>query len=163
MKKFFIVLLAISFLAGCAAQQTKPCLRSAALHEKNGITSEADIAGLFDRWNEALQTGDPKRVVALYGEKSVLLPTLSNTPLFTSEEKEEYFRHFLEKGPSAKIDIRKIEISDDIAVDTGLYTFTFAKTGEIVKGRYTFVYHRHGTHWFIISHHSSLMPEKETP
>lgn len=150
-------------LVGCEAGQARPCLQSSAFYEKTGITSEAEIAGLFDRWNEALQTGDPKRVVALYGEKSVLLPTLSNTPLFTPEQKEGYFRHFLEKRPSARIDIRKIEISDDIAVDTGLYTFTFAKTGETVKGRYTFVYHRHGTHWFIISHHSSLMPEKEMP
>jgi hypothetical protein len=45
-------------------------------------------------------------------------------------------------------------------VDAGLYTFTFAKTGDVVKARYTYTYRWNGSEWLITSHHSSAMPEK---
>ncbi|MBO6797165.1 SgcJ/EcaC family oxidoreductase [Maricaulis sp.] len=121
-------------------------------------TSET-IAALFDRWNNSLQTGDPKQVVANYAEQSILLPTVSNTPRLTPAEKEDYFVHFLQNKPSGVIDMRQIEISGDIAVDSGLYTFTMGASGAVVKARYTFVYKWDGTNWLIISHHSSGMPE----
>lgn len=44
------------------------------------VTNDKQIAGLFDRWNASLQTGNPQKVLANYASKSVLLPTLSNTP-----------------------------------------------------------------------------------
>ncbi len=124
-------------------------------------TSEQEIAKLFDRWNNSLATGDPKKVVANYSEKSVLLPTVSNKPRRTAAEKEDYFIHFLKNKPSGVIDSRKIKISCNTAIDTGLYTFTFAKTGEELSGRYTFTYRWDGDKWLITSHHSSLLPEKK--
>jgi hypothetical protein len=48
-------------------------------------TSEQEIASLFDRWNNSLQTGDPHKVVA------------------TPEDKEDYFHNFLEDRPSGRI------------------------------------------------------------
>ena len=57
--------------------------------------SEKEIAGLFDRWNASLQTGDAHKVVANYAPKSVLLPTVSNQPRVSAADKEEYFEHFL--------------------------------------------------------------------
>lgn len=123
------------------------------------MTNETEIAALFERWNQSLQTGDPAQVVANYATQSILLPTLSNKPRLTPEEKLDYFTHFLAKGPQGKIDLRQIDISTDMAVDSGLYTFTFTKTGEVASGRYTFVYKWDGQQWLIISHHSSLMPE----
>ena len=122
-------------------------------------TTEEDIAKLFDRWNESLQTGDPAKVVENYADRSILLPTVSNKPRLTREEKEDYFVHFLANSPSGVIDMRHIDINGDIAVDSGLYTFTFAKTGNSVKARYSFAYKREGEKWLIISHHSSAMPE----
>lgn len=122
-------------------------------------SSEAEIAALFDRWNQALLSGDPRKVAANYAERSILLPTISNRPRLTPAEKEDYFRHFLEKRPSGKIDFRQIDIGCNMAVDSGLYTFTFAKTGELVHGRYSFAYKWDGSNWLIISHHSSVMPK----
>ena len=117
------------------------------------------IAALFDRWNDTLKSGDPKQVVANYAEESILLPTVSNTPRLTLAEKEDYFVHFLKSQPSGEIDLRQIQISGDLAVDSGLYTFTMGATGAVVKARYTFVYRWDGENWLIISHHSSCMPE----
>ncbi|WP_372239805.1 SgcJ/EcaC family oxidoreductase [Pseudomonas sp. SCB32] len=123
-------------------------------------TSEQEISALFDRWNRSLQTGDPHMVVANYAERSVLLATVSNKPRVTAAEKEDYFHHFLENKPVGKIDWRMIEIDCNTAIDAGLYTFTFGKTGAQVKARYTYTYKWNGQQWLITSHHSSAMPEK---
>ena len=117
------------------------------------------IAALFDRWNDTLKSGDPKQVVANYAEQSILLPTVSNTPRLTPAEKEDYFVQFLQSQPSGVIELSQIEISGDIAVDSGVYTFTMGASGAVVKARYTFVYKWDGANWLIISHHSSAMPE----
>jgi len=149
------ILTACAVLAGCASLEGGP--QSAAAQCK--ATNEQEIASLFDRWNQSLQTGDPHQVVANYAERSILLPTVSNKPRLTAGEKEDYFQHFLEKHPAGKIDMRFIEIDCNSAVDAGLYTFTFAKTGEVVHARYTYTYRWDGSKWLITSHHSSAMPE----
>lgn len=156
--KAVIVLIVVALLGACAGG---PQTRTSSPATVAKSTSEAEIAALFDRWNQSLQTGDPHKVVANYAERSILLPTVSNKPRLTPAEKEDYFHHFLAKRPSGKIDLRQIDISGDMAVDSGLYTFTFAKTGEVVSGRYTFVYKWDGEQWLIISHHSSVMPENK--
>jgi len=163
MKKIWVIIFsfALTMLAGCASYQVRTSSPLIAHCEHCKDADEVEIAALFDRWNQALQTGEPHKVVALYAEKSILLPTMSNKPRLTSAEKEEYFHHFLEKRPSAKIDLREIEIGCNMAVDSGLYTFIFAKTGETVSGRYSFTYRWDGSQWLIISHHSSLMPERK--
>jgi uncharacterized protein (TIGR02246 family) len=129
--------------------------RSESCHAAN----EQEIASLFDRWNNSLKTGDPKKVVANYATKSILLPTVSNKPRLTPAEREDYFVHFLEKKPFGKIDSRTIEIDCNTALDAGLYTFTFGD-GSQVKARYTYTYKWNGKQWLITSHHSSAMPEK---
>ncbi len=156
MKKISI-LLAVLVLASCAPTQ----YYSEGYKEVCKATNEQEIAALFDRWNLALQTGDPHEVVANYAEPSLLLPTLSNKPRVTAIEKEDYFHHFLENQPVGKIDFRIIEIGCNTAVDSGLYTFTFRTTGAQVKARYTYTYKWDGTQWLITSHHSSAMPEKD--
>ena len=123
--------------------------------------SDEDIAALFDRWNIALQTGDVHKVAANYAPKSLLLPTVSSRPRLTALDKEDYFHHFLENQPVGRIDSREIEIDCNTAVDAGLYTFTFQKTGASVKARYTFTYKWDGKQWLITSHHSSSVPPKE--
>jgi uncharacterized protein (TIGR02246 family) len=146
-----------ALLGGCASY---PPGSASARTEVCKATSEQEVAALFDRWNQSLQTGDAHKVVANYAEKSVLLPTVSNTPRLNAAQKEDYFEHFLEDKPFGRIDSRTIEIDCTTAVDAGLYTFTFAKTGAVVKARYTYTYKYDGSQWLITSHHSSAMPEK---
>ena len=142
-------------LAGCA---TVPA--GSARTEICKTSDEQEIAGLFDRWNRSLQTGDPQQVVVNYAERSVLLPTVSNQPRLSAAEKVDYFQHFLENKPSGRIDSRSIDIGCNTAVDAGLYTFTFGTTGTQVRARYTYTYKWDGKQWLITSHHSSAMPEK---
>ena len=122
-------------------------------------SSEKEIAGLFDRWNASLQTGDPAKIVANYAKKSVLLATVSNKPRLTPDEKTDYFEHFVKGKPVGTIDSRSIELGCNIAIDAGLYTFKFAD-GNQVKARFTYTYKWDGKQWLITSHHSSRMPEQ---
>jgi uncharacterized protein (TIGR02246 family) len=158
MKRRAIVAIAVLALSGCAVHvgpsndgpRREPCKQ----------TSEQEIAALFDRWNASLQTRDPALVSANYADDSILLPTMSNQPRLTGAEREDYFVHFLADQPSGKIDMRRIYIGCNTAVDAGLYTFTFARTGAVVPARYTYTYRWDGQRWLITSHHSSGMPEK---
>jgi hypothetical protein len=134
--------------ARAVSQHTEVCVE----------TSEEEIAALFDRWNNSLKTGDAHKVVANYAAKSVLLPTMSGKPRLTLDDKEDYFHHFLTNMPIGRIDSRTIELDCNTAIDEGLYSFTFLKTGAQVKGRYTFTYKWDGWEWLITSHHSSALP-----
>jgi hypothetical protein len=91
MKSLSLIALAgYAVLAGSASYAAQ-----ATRTESCKVTTEQEIASLFDRWNQSLQTGDPHKVVANYAERSILLPTVSNKPRLTPAEKEDYFHHFL--------------------------------------------------------------------
>jgi len=120
--------------------------------------SKNEISALFDQWNNALQTGNPKAVVELYESNAILLPTISNQVRHNHAEIEDYFVGFLTKGPKGVIDEANIRTFGDVAINSGVYTFTFAD-GLVVSARYTFVYRWNGQSWKIVEHHSSQMPE----
>ena len=116
------------------------------------------ITALFDQWNNALQTGDPQQVAALYASNGILLPTVSNQVRHNRAEIVDYFQHFLAKGPRGELDEVNVRTFGDVAINSGVYTFTFAD-GAKVRARYTFVYRWDGQRWLIAEHHSSQMPE----
>jgi len=117
------------------------------------------IAELFEEWNSALKTGDPKQVASLYESNAILLPTISNQVRHNHEEIEDYFVSFLAKSPEGKIDESNIRTFGDIAINSGVYTFTFNE-GVFVQARFTYVYRWNGQRWMIVEHHSSAMPEQ---
>lgn len=166
MKNIYLIMFTAIFLNACVVHQPANTavgtggVQAKGHSEQCKPSSEQEIAGLFDRWNQSLQTGDPQQVVKNYATRSILLATLSNQPRLTPAEKEDYFHHFLANQPSGMINMRQIELGCNSAVDAGLYTFTFAKTGVVVTARYTYTYRWDGVQWLITSHHSSLMPEK---
>ncbi|MGP2514550.1 SgcJ/EcaC family oxidoreductase [Yersinia sp. 2545 StPb PI] len=141
-------LLLISGFTWAAATPATDCVKA----------DNAEIEGLFERWNASLKTGDAKKVADTYFADAVLLPTISNQVRLTDAERVDYFEHFLEKKPVGKIDTRTIRIGCNKAIDTGTYTFTFADKTK-VSARYTFTYAWNGSEWKISSHHSSAMPE----
>lgn len=145
LKVFFTLMLA----SGSSwAANTETCVK----------TDRHQIEALFDKWNNSLQSGDPKIVTNNYLTDAVLLPTMSNRVRLSQTERIEYFVKFLKNKPVGKIDSRTVKIYCDSAIDIGTYTFTFAD-GTRVSSRYTFTYGWTGKEWKISTHHSSAMPE----
>lgn len=176
MKKILLpVLISTTLLTGCLTSKPAPAVEEFKVYhlsfsdadamkvttETCKRTTEQDIIALFDRWNTALKSGNPNRLVVYYGYEAVFLPDQSNKVHLTSADKRSYFREFMIKKPSATVDFRKIEIHCNTATDTGLYTFTYGKSSEKTNARYTFNYKWNGKQWLITSHHSSVMPEKQ--
>ena len=120
--------------------------------------SDSHIVALFEEWNTALQTGEPRNVTALYESNAILLPTISNQVRHNHEEIEDYFIHFLAKGPKGVINESNIRTFGNVAINSGIYTFTFSD-GNSVQARFTYVYRWNGQRWLIVEHHSSALPE----
>ena len=119
--------------------------------------SSGDVQGLFDRWNAALQSGDPDQVTALYSDDALLLPTLSHLPRTDRAGIRDYFVGFLAKGPVGQIESHTLQLGCNEAVDAGTYSFRF-RNGELAQARFTFVYGYRDGGWLIQHHHSSLEP-----
>ncbi len=125
--------------------------------------TKKEVRGLFDLWNNALATLDPEKVADRYSKRGVLLPTVSNKPRTDRAGIVDYFTHFLKNEPQGEILSGDIIIGHNWAQDAGIYEFTMGTTGATVKGRYTYVYIYEDSKWKISQHHSSVMPEGESP
>jgi uncharacterized protein (TIGR02246 family) len=135
---------------------------SSVMPEENIIgtsITEDEVKSLFNLWNDALATLDPKNVADRYAKTTVLLPTVSDTPRTDYAGLEDYFTHFLKLKPQGEILESNVKIGLNWAQDCGIYEFTMGATGKKVKGRYSFVYVYEGGEWKISHHHSSIMPE----
>ncbi|MFI8889207.1 SgcJ/EcaC family oxidoreductase [Streptomyces paradoxus] len=127
--------------------------------------TKAQVLGLFDQWNAALRTGEPKKVADLYAKDAVLLPTVSNQVRTDRAGIVDYFEHFLKNKPvGTKVESVVNVLDRDTVIDTGVYEFTLTDhdTGEksTVKARYTYAYEKQPNgKWLIVNHHSSKMPQ----
>lgn len=123
---------------------------------------EAEIAGLFVKWNAALATGDSSKVTSMYAPNAVLEPTVSNEVRSNPAAIKDYFDKFLKLKPQGTINYRYIHmLGAGSALDTGVYTFRVTQGGKVqdIQARYTYVYQKVGGEWKILNHHSSAMPE----
>lgn len=127
--------------------------------------TKGQVLGLFDRWNAALQTGDPDKVADLYAKDAVLLPTVSNQVRADRAGIVDYFEHFLPNKPvGTKVESVVSILDRDTVIDTGVYEFALTDhgTGEksTVRARYTYAYEKQPNgNWLIVNHHSSKMPQ----
>lgn len=146
------------------AAQVKPYAYTTAVAGQPSNIQEREIADLFERWNQALQTGDSQVVTSLYAKNAILQPTVSNKVRITHAEIKDYFDHFLALKPVGVINFREIRpMNENKAVDAGVYTFTLTQADgskSQVQARYTYVYQKIDGEWRILNHHSSIMPEQ---
>jgi uncharacterized protein (TIGR02246 family) len=117
------------------------------------------VTALFGLWNDALATLNPETVAKRYAKKSILLPTVSDTPRTSYDLIQSYFVQFLKMKPQGVILESNVLQGDDWALDAGIYEFTLGATGAKVKARYTYMYTYEDGEWKIAHHHSSVMPE----
>ena len=101
--------------------------------------TESEVRGLFNLWNDALATEDPRKVANRYSTNGVLLPTVSDIPRTDYPGIVNYFTNFLKLKPQGEILDGNIIIGNNWAQDAGVYEFTMGATGDKVKGRYSYV------------------------
>lgn len=115
------------------------------------------VKELIHRWNMALQSGDAGAAADEYRENAILLATYRAEPLFTRQQKLDYFSEFLGKGPQMYVDSEWSDIDCNTVISGGLYTFHMAD-GHVAKARYLLAFRFDGGRWRISGHHSSLVP-----
>ncbi len=127
------------------------------------VSAKHQVESAFKAWLAAVSTGSPDAVEKLYATDAVLLPTLAPAVHNTPALRHEYFVMFTaKKNLKGNVDESHIRVFGDVAVNSGLYTFTFKNAdGETVSvpARYSFVYHKTASGWLIVDHHSSLVPK----
>jgi uncharacterized protein (TIGR02246 family) len=134
--------------------------------EAAALTGEAAAVDATTRqWIDTVTSGKPtvvEDVLALYADDAVLLATVSEQIRDTRAELRDYFEFFTAlPNLSAKDYIPTIRVYDDIAINSGYYTFMYeAEPGRIVEvpARYTFTYRKIDGKWLIVEHHSSGIP-----
>ncbi|MBE9492050.1 MAG: DUF4440 domain-containing protein [Bacteroidetes bacterium] len=113
-------------------------------------------------WAEAIQSRIVDQILELYDEKAVLWGTLSDVRRDTPDNIREYFNKFVtHEGIKVDFTDNYIRIYEDIAINTGYYTFSWKEENNkvVIPARFTFTYNKKGNQWYIIDHHSSLVPE----
>lgn len=119
---------------------------------------ERQVVALFQEWNSRLQTGQAEKVADLYTDQALLLPTLSGTARKDRAAHIDYFNRFLRDRPAGTLNETHVYGGCDQASLAGLYTFTFAATGQQQAARFTFNYRYVDGQWLIAHHHSSIQP-----
>jgi uncharacterized protein (TIGR02246 family) len=135
----------------------------------NALVLDSDINEIarvnFQRWNDALQTKDKKKVSELYFRNATLLPTFSSKLKTSREQAEEYFAYFLASNPSGEITEEVVKLlTDTLYEHSGLYDFTVGPEGhtKIVSARFTFIWALNRKNvWKIVCHHSSVLPQEK--
>ena len=127
--------------------------------ELGDTTSEALL--VVNHWLEALATGDPDKVVAMYDADScVLVPTFGTSALRGREAIRGYFVDFIANHPGLHGMVHE-EVNQNLGGGrrsiSGHYTFRW-DDGGIQEARFTFVVVEAAGVWDIHTHHSSVMP-----
>eukprot|EP00961_Rhodomonas_salina_P211227 2852350-Rhodomonas_salina.1 len=123
----------------------------------------------FQKWNDALQTKDPKKVASLYSTSDLsFLPTVSPEHIKDLDNTEDYFTAFVQKHPFGTITDDSVTVFDDgeAYLHSGMYTFELGE-GDArapVEARFSYVWRKSGDgEYKITHHHSSVRPEAPAP
>ena len=119
--------------------------------------SDSITSKLLQEWVGKIRGGDPKQVTSLYHEDGILLGTFSALERIGHELIQKYFDNLLKSPVDVEIISEHSSIFESTAVNSGLYNFI--TNGKTINSRFSFVYHKNGNEWKIVSHHSSVLPE----
>ena len=119
------------------------------------------IASATKAWQVAYDSRDPKNIVGMYDAEAVLWGTNAKSIAPNPNAVWEYFKNAASR-PNARVVIgeQHIRAFGDTAFNSGYYTFTDVRDGQIVPrpARFTLVFHNRAGKWLVVAHHSSAMP-----
>ena len=118
---------------------------------------------ILQTWIDGINTADTKKLINLYDDNAVLIPTFSNRILDTKDKIKEYFEKVGNKEQlSIKLHDKTVicqEIKKELFVLTGIYNWRFAIDEEVFnfEARFSYVIDL-SKEKPIINHHSSQIP-----
>lgn len=121
-----------------------------------------DAGQILKQWEECLNRGDLKNILALYANDAVLWGTFSKVIHDNADLIQEYFQNLLQKK-SLSVSFSNIRhrVYDGVHLFSGIYEF-FHEHGEpeVFPARFTFVICKVEDEGYrIVEHHSSLIPD----
>lgn len=122
---------------------------------------ESEIKDLLEQWIDTVCTNEVDDILTLYDSDAILHPTISPVLVDSDDKRRDYFTLFKGQGDlSATVNEYRIRIFDDMAINSGTYTFTLIKDGETreIPARFSFTYRKTARGWKIVDHHSSPLP-----
>ena len=113
---------------------------------------------MLQTWIENIKSSDADKIADLYHEKGLLLGTFSNIERKGQNQILDYFNNLLKSQVNVEIITKHEYKSECMATASGLYNFIV--NGSKIEARFSFVFLKTEKKWEILSHHSSVLPEK---
>jgi uncharacterized protein (TIGR02246 family) len=128
---------------------------------------KADVTAAMELWKTKLAeacASSPDKILPLYAEEGVLWGTISSKIRSDRAGLQDYFVNACKALPKLTVEFTDPLIrvyGGDTAVNSGSYTFTYEKDGQMVKlpARYSFTLVKRDGRWLIVDHHSSTLPK----
>ena len=133
------------------------------LTDKKSIGQE-----IYNNWVEAMvcPKNDVHRVLELYHQDAILLPTFSPMICTNHDQLYNYFKNLITLPTlSIRTDDFLSTECNKVIINSGIYTFQYFSNDRpiIVTARFSFAYKKFDDQWLIINHHSSILPVQATP
>lgn len=137
------------------------------IYDNLAKNNESNARSLVLNWISKINSGDIDKVVNLYTEDAVLVPTVSPINAIGKEDIRGYMQDFLSMNPQGTLLDKQFTykaIGGSLVIVEGFYNFYIAGEqegdAETVKARFTFVFKKTliDPKWSILSQHSSESP-----
>ena len=113
---------------------------------------------LLQIWVEKIKINDAKQVAELYHEDGLLLGTFSDVERKGHKLILDYFENLFISNVDVEIITKHEFIAEFNYTVSGLYNFIV--NDKKIKARFSFVFLKNKDDWKILSHHSSVLPNK---
>ena len=113
---------------------------------------------LLQIWVKKIKINDAKQVAELYHENGLLLGTFSDIERKGKKLILDYFRNLFISRVDVEIITKHEFKAESTFTVSGFYNFLV--NDKEIKARFSFVFLKSKENWKILSHHSSVLPNK---
>jgi uncharacterized protein (TIGR02246 family) len=119
-----------------------------------------DVAAATKAWTDNFSRHNLEGLLALYDRDAVFWGTSSPILRDTPELIRDYFKGVPTSTMTVAVTDARVRVLGNVAVSTGLYTFTAMRNGQPDPrpARFSFTYRLENGRWLIVDHHSSSIP-----
>ena len=114
---------------------------------------------LLYTWVEKFKSNNANDIADLYHYDGLLLGTFSNAERKGKEQILDYFNELFNSQIDVEVKTKHTYKTSSLFTVSGLYNFT--ADNKKIEARFSFVFLEVDHNWKIISHHSSLRPNKK--